>query len=200
MWLLKPTKCATCVGNLSTFQQKLFGANGDVATLMSQKSSLSRKLGSEVVGFLQTGQVFPHTPNRAQFAKTAKQLVEWGLKVDLGQAEEAYFHTRVIGPRQYESMVRLLTIFAEHLSIVSNQLVVQQDNAEPQMIARAREFPGQEKMVYEYFEKTPGALAELRAPIFEEKVIDYVLDQIKPVEKKVSREELFKAVEEATES
>ena len=98
------------------------------------------KLGNEVVGFLQTGQVFSHTPNRAQFARTAKQLVEWGLKVDLAQAEEAYFHTRVIGPRQYESMVRLLTIFAEHLSIVSNQLVVQQDNAEPQMIARAREF------------------------------------------------------------
>ena len=98
------------------------------------------RLGNEVVGYLQTGQVFPHTPTRAQFAKTAKQLVEWGLKVDLTQAEEAYFHTRVIGPKQYEAMVRLLTIFAEHLSMVSNQLVVQQDNAEPQMIARAREF------------------------------------------------------------
>lgn len=98
------------------------------------------KLGTEVVGYLQTGQVFPHAPSRAQFAKTAKQLVEWGLKVDLTQAEEAYFHTRVIAPKQYEAMIRLLTIFAEHLSMVSNQLVVQQDHAEPQMIARAREF------------------------------------------------------------
>jgi AraC-like DNA-binding protein/ligand-binding sensor protein len=98
------------------------------------------RLGSEVVGFLQTGQVFTHTPTRAQFARTARQLVDWGIKVDLGQAEEAFFHTRVIGPRQYEAMVRLLTIFAEHLSIVSNQLVVQQDNHEPKMIARAREF------------------------------------------------------------
>ncbi len=98
------------------------------------------RLGNEVAGYLQTGQVFAHTPTRAQFARTAKQLVEWGLKVDLSQAEEAYFHTRVISPKQYEAMVRLLTIFAEHLSMVSNQLVVQQDNAEPQMIARAREF------------------------------------------------------------
>lgn len=98
------------------------------------------RLGSEVVGFLQTGQVFQHAPTRSQFAKTARQLVDWGLKVDLTQAEEAYFHTRVIGPKQYEAMVRLLTIFAEHLSMVSNQLVVQQDHAEPQMIARAREF------------------------------------------------------------
>jgi AraC-like DNA-binding protein/ligand-binding sensor protein len=98
------------------------------------------RLGNEVFGYLQTGQIFPHTPTRNQFARTARQLVEWGLKVDLAQAEEAYFHTRVIGPKQYEAMVRLLSIFAEHLSMVSNQLVVQQDNAEPQMIARAREF------------------------------------------------------------
>lgn len=98
------------------------------------------RLGNEIVGYLQTGQVFPHTPTRAQFARTTRQLVEWGLKVDLAQAEEAYFHTRVIGPKQYEAMVRLLNIFAEHLSMVSNQLVVQQDNAEPQMITRARGF------------------------------------------------------------
>lgn len=98
------------------------------------------RLGNEIFGYLQTGQVFSHTPTRNQFARTARQLVEWGLKVDLNQVEEAYFHTRVIGPKQYEAMVRLLTIFAEHLSMVSNQLVVQQENAEPQMIARAREF------------------------------------------------------------
>ncbi len=98
------------------------------------------RLGNEIVGFLQTGQVFQHAPTRTQFARTARQLVDWGLKVDLNQVEEAYFHTRVIGPRQYESMVRLLSIFAQHLSMVSNQLVVQQDNAEPQMIVRARGF------------------------------------------------------------
>lgn len=98
------------------------------------------RLGNEIVGYLQTGQVFSHAPTRAQFARTARQLVDWGLKVDLQQAEEAYFHTRVIGPKQYDAMVKLLTIFAEHISMVSNQLVVQKDNAEPQMIARAREF------------------------------------------------------------
>ena len=46
-------------------------------------------------------------------------------------------------------------------------------------------------MVYEYYEKTPGALAELRAPIFEDKVVDFVLDKAKPTEKKVSKDELF---------
>ncbi len=98
------------------------------------------RLGNEVIGHLQTGQVLQNKPTSAQFGRAARQLVAWGLKVDLRRAEEAYFHTRVISPRQYESTVRLLTIFAEHLSMVSNQLVVQQDHAEPQMITRAREF------------------------------------------------------------
>lgn len=81
-----------------------------------------------------------------------------------------------------------------------NKLTVSQDELRRALIERARQFPGQEKMVYEYFEKTPGALAELRAPIFEEKVIDHVLEQVKPVEKKVSKDELFKMVEDVTES
>ena len=55
-------------------------------------------------------------------------------------------------------------------------------------------------MVYEYYEKTPGALAELRAPIFEDKVVDFVLEQAKPADKKVSDEELLQKVEDATEA
>ena len=54
--------------------------------------------------------------------------------------EEAYFQTRVISPGQYESVLRLLTIFAQHLSIVSNQLLVARVNAEPPAIIRAKQF------------------------------------------------------------
>ena len=53
------------------------------------------------------------------------------------------------------------------------------------------------RAVYAYYEKTPGALAELRAPIFEDKVVDFILERAKPVEKKVSKEELFEKPEEA---
>ena len=59
------------------------------------------------------------------------------------------------------------------------------------LIEQARRFPGQEKAVYEYYEKTPGALAELRAPIIEDKVVDFVLEKAKPGEKKVPKETLF---------
>jgi hypothetical protein len=47
-------------------------------------------------------------------------------------------------------------------------------------------------MVYEYYEKNPAALVELRAPIFEDKVIDHILEVAKPAEKRVAAEELLK--------
>lgn len=80
-----------------------------------------------------------------------------------------------------------------------NNLQVSQDELRRALVEQARRYPGQEKQVYEYYEKTPGALAELRAPIFEDKVIDFVIDEAKPTEKKVTRDELQKAVEEAVD-
>lgn len=81
-----------------------------------------------------------------------------------------------------------------------NKIQVTQDELRRALIEHARRFPGQEKMVYEYFEKTPGAIAELRAPIFEDKVVDFVLSQAKISERQVSRDELMKAVEATNEA
>jgi len=98
------------------------------------------RIGKELLGFLQTGQVFTRKPTRAQFDRAARQLFDWGLKADFKQVEEAYFHTRVITAKQYEAMIRLLAIFGQHLSEISNQLAVQQENSEPPIIARAKQF------------------------------------------------------------
>ncbi len=103
-------------------------------------SAVPIHLGDQLLGFLQTGQIFLKKPSRVQFARTAKQLVEWGLKVDLNKLEDAYFHTRLLTPKKYESMVRLLTIFGQHLSLVANQLAVQQENFESPTISRAKQF------------------------------------------------------------
>ncbi len=80
-----------------------------------------------------------------------------------------------------------------------NKITVTQDELRRALVEQARRYPGQEKMVYDYYEKQPNALAELRAPIFEDKVIDHVVAEAKPVEKKVSRDELLKQVEDVTE-
>jgi AraC-like DNA-binding protein/ligand-binding sensor protein len=98
------------------------------------------RLGEELIGFLQTGQVSLKKPSRQQFQRTARQLVKWGLNVNLARLEDAYFHTRVLTPAQYKAMVRLLTIFAQHLSLVSNQMLVQGEHSEPSTITKARQY------------------------------------------------------------
>lgn len=77
-----------------------------------------------------------------------------------------------------------------------NKIDVSQEELRGALMQQARQYPGQEKMVYEYYEKNPQAVTELRAPIFEDKVVDYILGEAKPTEKKVSKDELMKLIEE----
>ncbi len=78
-----------------------------------------------------------------------------------------------------------------------NKIQVTQDELRRALMEQARRFPGQEKMVYEYYQKNPHALTELRAPIFEDKVVDYHrwAGQAERT-RTVSREELLKAIAE----
>ncbi|MDX2306786.1 MAG: trigger factor [Hyphomicrobium sp.] len=80
-----------------------------------------------------------------------------------------------------------------------NLIEVTQDELRMALMEQARRYPGQEKFVYEYFEKTPGAIQELRAPIFEDKVVDFVIGKAKVSDKKVSRDELYEQVRAVTE-
>jgi len=73
---------------------------------------------------------------------------------------------------------------------------VSQDELRRGLVERARQFPGQEKMVYDYYQKNPSALAELRAPIFEEKVIDYIVELARPSTRTVSSADLLKVEDE----
>ena len=79
-----------------------------------------------------------------------------------------------------------------------NNITVTDEELNRAVMERVRQFPGQEQRVYEYFRKTPQAVASLRAPIFEEKVVDFLLELATVTENKVSREELYKEDEEAT--
>ncbi len=81
-----------------------------------------------------------------------------------------------------------------------NKIEVSQDEMRRALYEQARRYPGREKAVYEFYEKTPGAIADLRAPIFEDKVIDFILAACKPAERTVSREELMKAAEETAQA
>jgi AraC-like DNA-binding protein len=89
---------------------------------------------------LQTGQIFTQAPSKTKFQKVARQLAEWNSDIPSEELEQAYFKTRVIAKSQYESVLRLLAIFAQHLSSVSNQLAVQEASAEPPAMTKARHY------------------------------------------------------------
>ena len=108
--------------------------------------------------------------------------------------EEARAEYRRIAERR----VRLGLIIGEIAE--KNDIKITQDELRRVLIEQARRFPGQEKAVYEYYEKTPGALAELRAPIIEDKVVDFVIEKAKPTEKTVSKDVLFEQPEAADET
>lgn len=101
-------------------------------------SSVPIRVGENLIAFLQTGQVLLHQPNKTQFAQTTRHLLKFGMEADLKKLEEAYFQSRVVTKKQYDSILRLLAIFAQHLATMSNQLSVKEENAEAPAIARAR--------------------------------------------------------------
>jgi trigger factor len=93
-----------------------------------------------------------------------------------------------------ERRVRLGLVLAEIGE--KNNIRVSDEEVSRALLERARQYPGQERQVWDYYQKNPNALASLRAPIFEEKVVDFIVELADVSEKKVSREEFFKAEEE----
>ncbi|HUH48550.1 MAG TPA: trigger factor, partial [Mycoplana sp.] len=75
---------------------------------------------------------------------------------------------------------------------------VSDEEMQRSLFEQLRQFPGQEKQILDYFRNTPGASASLRAPLFEEKVVDHLLGQVAVTDKTVSKEELM-ADDEAEE-
>jgi AraC-like DNA-binding protein/ligand-binding sensor protein len=137
----KSRACASCLQT----QERLSNAAGtDPQTVTCPNglcdTAVPVRLGDRLIGFLQTGQVFRKKPTDAQFDRVAKQIEEWGVGLDREQLKRAYFDSTVVPPKQHEAIVKLLSIFAQHLSMLSNQVIVQQENAEPPVITRAKEY------------------------------------------------------------
>ncbi len=103
-------------------------------------SAVPVRVGENLVAFLQTGQIFFHQPSKTDFKKMTRELINYGVETDLKRLEEAYYQTRVLDKKQYEAVLRLLTIFAQHLAALSNQLMVSAKQAESPMITRAKAY------------------------------------------------------------
>lgn len=98
------------------------------------------RLGSRLVGFLRTGQVFRRKPTERQFQRTLALLRSWGMNLDENALRRAYFETRVVSRQQHEAAVTLLKLFAEHLVMLSNQILIQRRHSEPTTVTRAKQY------------------------------------------------------------
>lgn len=78
-----------------------------------------------------------------------------------------------------------------------NAIKVTDDELSRAVMERARQVPGREQEVWDYYRKNPQAMAGIRAPIYEEKVVDFLLELAKVTDKTVTKEELFKEDDEA---
>ena len=94
--------CAACL----EVQRKLTEKTGDRSRTVTCFAGLSDsavpiRVGDQLIGFLQTGQVLLKQPSKFRFDRAAKKLVEWGVHVDLAKAREAYLHNKVLTKKQY---------------------------------------------------------------------------------------------------
>lgn len=114
------TKSATCLAGLTD-------------------SAVPVRIGERVLGHLQTGQVALSKLTSSDYRRVVEFLKKGGADVDWETLERAYFGTRVIDRKQYEAVLRLLEVFAQHLALAAEQIATQQAHSEPPMVERARQ-------------------------------------------------------------
>jgi trigger factor len=125
-------------------------------------------------------------------ATTAELQRQGRTFADEGTTEEAAREEyRKIADRR----VRLGLVLAEIGD--KNNIKVTDEEVNRALIERLRQFPGQEQQIYDFYRKNPAALANLRAPIFEDKVVDFLVELAEVTEKPVTREELYREDEGA---
>jgi trigger factor len=116
-----------------------------------------------------------------ELQKEGKTFADEGTTEDDAKAEY-----RKIADRR----VRLGLVLAEigH----KNNIRVSDEELTKAIMERARQFPGQEQQIWDLYQKNPAAVESLRAPIYEDKVVDFLLELVDVTEKPVAREELYR--------
>jgi trigger factor len=167
--------------------------------LQQEHAALSRqKLKRQLLDKLDEMHKFALPPTLAEDEfKNVWTTVENDLKAqgrtfaDEGTTEEkAREEYRGIAERR----VRLGLVLAEIGE--KNKITVTEEEITRAIVERARQVPGREQEVWEYYRKTPAAVAAIRAPIFEEKVVDFLFELATVTERQVSREDLLKDEED----
>jgi trigger factor len=169
------------------------------ARLQQEHAALSRqRLKRQLLDKLDEMHKFALPPTLAEDEfRNVWNAVEGDLKAqgrtfaDEGTTEEkAREEYRGIAERR----VRLGLVLAEIGE--KNKITVTEEELTRAIVERARQIPGREQEIWDYYRKNPAAVAAIRAPIFEEKVVDFLIELAAITEKQVSREDLLKDEED----
>ncbi len=133
--------CAACLQLQKSLSQDCMDKAGTRTCAYGLcETAVPVKLGTETVGFLQTGQVMRRKPTTASFKRAVDEARKPGSEIGDEQTKQAYFKTPVVSERRLRGVEELLSIFAEHLAIKSNQIVTHTANAEPRAVVEAKQF------------------------------------------------------------
>ena len=183
--------------NLATLKERVFDqVRGDFTA--ASRLHLKRR----ILDALDSSHNFPLPPAmvEAEFESIWAQ-VEAELKregktaADEGKTEdELKAEYRAIAERR----VRLVLVLGKLGE--QNGITITGEEVNRAIMARARQFPGQEQQVFQYYASNPQAQAEIRAPLFEDKVVDFIAELAQVNDKPVDRETLFKDPDDLPES
>ncbi len=137
-------KSSTCSICLQTQKKLADESSESLATIKCPfglcDSAIPIKIGDRLIGYIQTGQIFIRKPSEKEFQNVVKLLNQHNYPIDIEELRKYYFSTRVISSAKYQSILTILKIFCKQLTFVSNQIVVMQENTEPRIIKRAKDF------------------------------------------------------------
>jgi AraC-like DNA-binding protein/ligand-binding sensor protein len=133
--------CASCLQVQQEVEREP-GAEGKTVRCFAglAESVVPVRVGEQIIAYLQTGQVMTQPPTEQGFRAALAELARWRASVDVELLRRAYFETRVLPKARYHAALRLLASFAQHLSLLSNELMIRSAAAEPPAAAKARAF------------------------------------------------------------
>jgi AraC-like DNA-binding protein len=133
--------CAACIQMQQRVEAEAVGDSKTLECFAGLNDSLVPvRLGEKIIGYLQTGQVMFRAPTEKKFRSAMKQILEWNADANATELHAAFFATRVLTASHYQATVRLLASFAQHLSLVANEVMISTTTAEPVAVTKARAY------------------------------------------------------------
>ena len=142
----RPATLAVCLqSHAEIIRRTGITAHTETCPFGLTETAVPVQLGEETIGFLRIGQVLRRSAIASDKKRAAAKLAECGIAFN-GGIRKAWETTPVIPKDKYGAIVRLLTFFAQQLSALINQIVLENQNSEPPLVRKAREYIQQHKM------------------------------------------------------